>query len=340
MIFLSSCSHKDYITLIDEYKEGVYNKDKTQFSFFKFYRIYRPAKGLAAFPDGGQSKVLYEGVFVYLFDIQSGELSIVYSYEGLQGNQSAWYTRMYFDDKNQLFFNISPSGRYKSYYVASENIVYEKYKGLYLYSIDNKRIKEISKTVEVPLFSADGQRIIYTNYSSGESKIYMMDMNGENVKFRDKGFNPIFSPKGDYLAYIYESDSAMYNIKIMNFSDSNIVDVRSLRSVSRRSIYWLTDNCLGFKNDDRTHKKYNIGNKKISDSNETKSNANHNGISSTDIKKYTKDVTYTQWGIELQKYYPKSKKEILKSIVDTDKGNQRYRKALLQEIENELRHHT
>jgi len=207
IIFFTSCSYKDYTVLTDEYKAGTYNNDKTKFAFFKFYRIYQPAKGLAAFPDGGQPKILYQGIFVYLFDIPSNKLRLVHSFDGLKGLRSSWHEWIYFDEKNQLLFSVYPPSHYKfqkAYF--DKNQAYIASRGIFLYNQNNKIIR-ISDIAETPQLSPDRSKIVYTNYIPEEPEIHLMDKNGENNKFINKGFNPLFSPQGNYLSFIYDNTS-------------------------------------------------------------------------------------------------------------------------------------
>ncbi len=337
MIFFSSCSYKDYIIFSDEYKAGTFNNNKTKFAFFKFYKISQTAKGLAAFPDGGQSKVLYQGVYLYLFDIPSKKLKLIQSFDGLSGQSISWANWMYFDDRNQLLYSIYPPHHYsfqKKY--PDKNKKPGPGKGIFLYSLENNKTIRISDNAETPQLSPDSNKILYASFSSNEPEIHIMDKNGENDKLLDKGYYPNFSPNGNYISYLLELDSMMYDVKFMNLKNNDIVKIASIKNINKYEVFWLNDYQLCYRETNGQKKKYDIKSNVISDNDQKVKQDRSMKVSIGDIKTYTKSITYPEWGIKIQKWYPTSRKEIITAIVNTEKGNQKYRKAILQEISNEL----
>lgn len=337
MIFFSSCSYKDYIVLSDEYKAGTFNNNKTQFSFFKFYKLSQPAKGLAAFPDGGQSKVLYQGVYLYLFDIPSKKLKLIRSFDGLSGQSISWANWMYFDDRNQLLYSIYPPHHYsfqKKY--PDKNKESRPSRGIFLYNLENNKTIRISNNAETPQLSPNSNKVLYASFSSNEPEIHIMDKNGENDKFLDKGYYPNFSPNGNYISYIYPLDSMMYDVKFMNLKNNDVVKIASIKNINKYEVFWLNNFQLCFRETNGQKKKYDIESKVISDNDQKIKQDRSMKVSIIDIKTHTQSITYPDWGIDLQKCCPKSKEEIIEAIVNTEKGNNNYRKAILQGIENEL----
>ncbi|MEN8119412.1 MAG: hypothetical protein ABFS35_03660 [Bacteroidota bacterium] len=163
-----------------------------------------------------------------------------------------------------------------------------------------------------------------------------MDKNGKNDKLLDKGYYPKFSPNGDYISYIYQSDTMMYDVKFMNLKNNDIVKIASIKNINKYEVFWLNNHQLCYRKTNRQKKKYYVESKVISDNDQKIKRDRSMEVSIIDIRKHKKSITYHEWGIDLQKCCPKSKKEIIEAIVDTEKGNNNYRKAILQEIENEL----
>jgi len=128
----------------------------------------------------------------------------------------------------------------------------------------------------------------------------------------------------------------MYDIKVMDFESNEVLKIKTIKNINKYSIYWLNNHQLCFEDVGGKKKKYDIKNRKISEHNEKKAFDRSMEISISDIKKFTKNITYPEWGIKLQKCCPKTKKEIIEALVSTHKGNENYQTAILQEIENKL----
>ncbi|MBU1356039.1 MAG: hypothetical protein KJ620_05685 [Candidatus Edwardsbacteria bacterium] len=75
--------------------------------FFAFVQVHRPAKGLAAFPDGGRPKVLYKNVSLYQMDIADGALKRLYDFGPLPLARSAWNCRAFYEG-DSVRFNLEP----------------------------------------------------------------------------------------------------------------------------------------------------------------------------------------------------------------------------------------
>ena len=123
-----------------------YNNDSTQIVFFKFIHVFRPAKGVLAFPDGGIPKTLYSNASVYLLDINSQTLTRVHNYGPVGGGRSRWTTSAFFYDEN-IFCNLQPRMgwdmelRYPSRGIDS--VVYSNIKGWFSYSLPSKQTTRI-----------------------------------------------------------------------------------------------------------------------------------------------------------------------------------------------------
>lgn len=77
-ILLTSC-YSDYVHLKLEPKyyqpHPVYQHgDSTKITFVSIQKAYLRAKGITAFPDGGQSKVIYMKTGLYIFDLGKNKI--------------------------------------------------------------------------------------------------------------------------------------------------------------------------------------------------------------------------------------------------------------------------
>ena len=53
------------------------------------------------------------------------------------------------------------------------------------------------------------------------------------------------------------------------------------------------------------------------------------------VRELTSEITFKEWGFDIQKYWPKSKKELIDDIIKLN-GNLNYRKAILQSLSSDL----
>ena len=75
--------------------------------FFAFLQVHRPAKGLAAFPDGGRPKILYKNVSLYQMDLPEGTLKKLYDFGPLPLAKAAWNCRAFYEG-DSVRFNLEP----------------------------------------------------------------------------------------------------------------------------------------------------------------------------------------------------------------------------------------
>lgn len=81
--FMVSC-HSDYLTI--DYKThpgAVWNKDSTYAVFVASKLAYRSAIGISRFPDGGIPKYLIAEMGLYIYDLKSGKLTQIASFDDL-----------------------------------------------------------------------------------------------------------------------------------------------------------------------------------------------------------------------------------------------------------------
>lgn len=99
---LTSC-YSDYVYLKLDLKyyqpRPVYQHDDSNLvAFVSIQEAYRQATGITAFPDGGQSKVIYKKTGLYIFNIESNKLSLIKDLTAFVN--FPWY----FKDRSELLF--------------------------------------------------------------------------------------------------------------------------------------------------------------------------------------------------------------------------------------------
>lgn len=77
--------------------------------FFAFVQVHRPAKGLAAFPDGGRPRIVYKNVTLYQMEFPEGTLKRLYDFGPLPLAKSAWSCRAFYDG-DSVRFQLEPVG--------------------------------------------------------------------------------------------------------------------------------------------------------------------------------------------------------------------------------------
>ncbi len=102
LIFLTGC-HSNYVSLSTDIKsEGLWNNAKTKFVFVAQTKAYQSAKGISAFPDGGQSIILLKKTQLYVYDTLSNKLSISAELTGQLGIQ--YFVRKIFFIDSLVYF--------------------------------------------------------------------------------------------------------------------------------------------------------------------------------------------------------------------------------------------
>ena len=104
---------------------------------------------------------------------------------------------------------------------------HEGYPNLYLLDREGKILRRLtngSYADTSPCFSPDGHKILFVSDRPGWPQIYMMDMDGSNVKrITDSGYcdSPVWSPRGDQIAYSKGSNRGSHQIFIDDLSTGN-----------------------------------------------------------------------------------------------------------------------
>ena len=137
-VVLTSCTHSYFLTSsVKNSYDAVWNKDSTAFAFVSIERIFRPATGLAKFPDGGISKTVFNRVAVYHYNIKNNTLTQIGEYQniGFMGEISIRALRIIVNDTS-VFYKL-PAIR-----------TYRKNKA-YRFAVNQKDSIKISKNIEL-----------------------------------------------------------------------------------------------------------------------------------------------------------------------------------------------
>ena len=102
LMFMSAC-YSNYVSLdYDIHHYPCRNEAGDQLAFVISKCAYRPAKGIARFPDGGSPKYLLEETTLYVLDTLSGQLKKIADFSDLSQllgcHRSSWSTRVTFCD--------------------------------------------------------------------------------------------------------------------------------------------------------------------------------------------------------------------------------------------------
>lgn len=147
VILLSGCYGEIHLTTNFGYG-ATYSDDSTQVVFFKFIEFYRPAKGISAFPDGGQPKMLYVNSSLYKLDTQTQELLLVHDFGSIRAYNARLRTFTRFTDSSIVFKIAPPSeSKLKTKDPSREvdSIMNSSFKDWLIYDLNTKTIRKIEE---------------------------------------------------------------------------------------------------------------------------------------------------------------------------------------------------
>lgn len=154
-IILSGCYGG--VRVISEFgRNATFSHDSTRIVFFKFTKVYKPAKGLWSLPDGGMPKVLYRSVSVYCQNLETEELVRIFDYHGVSSNRDSWRTKTYYTDTS-IIFSIEPTigweSELKYHNTHSDTLNYNTNKSWFSYNHITRRVSTIPPpTTELPFW--------------------------------------------------------------------------------------------------------------------------------------------------------------------------------------------
>ncbi len=122
-VILVSCTHSNFlVSSVKNSYNANWNKDSTAFAFVSIENIFRPAAGLAKFPDGGISKTVFNRVAIYHYNIKNNTLTQIGEYQniGFMGEISTRALRIIVNDTGVLYKlpSIRDYQIYKAYRLA------------------------------------------------------------------------------------------------------------------------------------------------------------------------------------------------------------------------------
>ncbi len=119
LLILTSSCHSDYVQLDYKLHHGAcWNDQHTRIALIVSTCAYRPARGLARFPDGGVPEYLHEKVTLYVLDTAKHLLMEFVDFADLTDligySRSSWKTRIAFTD-SLLYCSVSPVSDWNMY---------------------------------------------------------------------------------------------------------------------------------------------------------------------------------------------------------------------------------
>lgn len=166
-IVFSGC-YQEYMQITIENGRAAFSSDNTKVAFFKFVRISKPAKGLAAFPDGGIPRVYYQDASVYYYDTDSQILMRLFSYGNLITQKARWHNSVSLNN-HKIAFGIRPlSGWDKEIsYDSQKAAVYNKFSGIFIYDLIQNQSTRIVNSGYHPVFSPNGESLVFLDENEG-----------------------------------------------------------------------------------------------------------------------------------------------------------------------------
>ncbi len=121
LLLMTSC-YSEYLHMnYSQHHGATWNNDHTSVAFIISSAAYRPAKGIAAFPDGGIPEYLMEEVGLYVYNPDKKDLHKVADFNDLAGfigtQRSSWNTRLAYTDS--LVYVLARSVSDWSFYLES-----------------------------------------------------------------------------------------------------------------------------------------------------------------------------------------------------------------------------
>ena len=145
ILLISSCYDYPHIS-IDIENNPVVNDDSSRVCFFAFSTVYRPARGITAFPDGGQPDIIYKNVSLFQYTTTDREFKKLHKLGEIPYNKSRWACDIYFSGDSVLF-KINPVSGWDfelGLNARIDSALYNKYHCWYLLSPGKDRFIQIS----------------------------------------------------------------------------------------------------------------------------------------------------------------------------------------------------
>lgn len=295
--FLLNSCYEEYINIFTEFTPGVYNQSKTEIAFYHFLSAGKPPKGISRFPDGGTHDLLFKEVTLYRYNLETGNLNRVFQFGSLPSNAGFWREKISWKE-NSIAFSITPNSSWEWIIGQATNAHF------------------------IPF---------HEKYSG--VFIHIIDQKSTH-RISKEGFEPALSPDEKQVVYIL-SDSSSVELWKQDLSSGSdqLLSKLILPDEYSPTPFWETDNVV-FLISGKQYSTFNFETFSVSESDEAPSFDRHE-IKQGEISDITKSIPFKDWGIDLQSVWPRKKKDYVQDIIRLN-GNLNYRKAIIEEIGNDL----
>jgi len=300
LIFLSftlTGCYEDFINIYMEFTPGVYNRAKTEIAFYQFLSAGKPPKGISRFPDGGTHDVLFKKVTLYRYNLETGRLNTVFHFGNIPSNKSSWRETISWQ-QDRIAFSLSPLSTWEWMIENTSNAQYAS---------------------------------LYEKYSG----IFVYNIKTDSaVHIPENGFEPALSPNERQLAYL-KSDSTkieLWNMNLVSGQDQPVI-VLSAGDEYPPKLFWKDERTIWIVTG-KEGKLLNVASGDLIAPQE-ELEMDLRKIGQGKISELTESISFHEWGLNLAKVWPRKRKEYIRDIVRLH-GNLNYRKAILQEIGDDL----
>ncbi len=293
---LTGC-YEDFINIYMEFTPGVYNQAKTEIAFYQFLSAGKPPKGISRFPDGGTHDLLFKTVTLYRYNLKTETLKAVYRFGNIPSNSSAWREKISWQ-KDKIAFSLSPVSTWKWMIEHTTN----------------------------PLYAAlhDKYSGIFVNNVKTDSTMHIPGI----------GFNPALSPDENKLAYL-KSDTTkteLWSTNLNSGQDKPIIVIATAGEYAP-DLFWKDEETIWIVSG-KEGKLLNIETGEFIVLQEGP-DIDLKRVGQGEISDLTPSITFQEWGFNLSDVWPRKKREYIRDIVRLH-GNLNYRKAIIQEIGDDL----
>ena len=265
ILILSSCTHSEYLLLDIKYSyDASWNSDSTKFAFVSIERLYRPATGIARFPDGGISKTEFERIAVYYYDIKNDKLTRVNTLTDFKfyGEINIRSLMIVINDTSIFYRLPKASARRISYaYDYANNKkdslnalkIINNSKKAYQYSFKTKKIVELDTLSFARLDSLYPKPIKGNN---AEDK-YLKEISLTDLGIYLKDIYP--QSKNMYKKYIVYGNGgkkikdAIVEQELVSFSKEDILEIMKEMKAHKKELKEKSENTVDYKLDAANH---------------------------------------------------------------------------------------
>lgn len=289
--------HEDFINVYMEFTPGVYNRAKTEIAFFQFLSAGKPPKGISRFPDGGIHDVLFKNVTLHRYNLETGTLSAVFRFGDIPSNAGSWREKISWQ-QDKIAFSLTPLSTWEWMIGHTSNPQYAS---------------------------------LFEKYNG----IFVYNIKTDSVvHIPGIGFEPALSPDENEVAYL-KSDSTKTELWSINLDtgEDHPIMILSIRDEYPPSLYWRDEEMIWILNG-KEGNLLNVASGEFTGSRE-KSQIDLRVVEQGEIKELTESVSFREWGLDLSKIWPRKQKEYIEDIIRLH-GNLNYRKAILEEIGDDL----